>query len=139
MAMQRVHMETFPMWHHAQPPSLSLHTQGPSQCPRVDKLHLPSVAGTRPAVAGSTRKDVAQVVWNCPGVADAVCHCDWDKRKLSKDNLYGDDIENGLSVVTRIHNPRANRFQSSCNIGIMSMIAMIKMIDLLKHMICLIV
>ncbi len=41
---------------------LSLHIAGPSQCPLVDKPHPASVAGTRPAVAGCSRKEVAQAL-----------------------------------------------------------------------------
>ncbi len=62
----------FAMWHDGladTSPNL-LNITGPSQCPRVDKPHPASIAATRPAVAGCVRKDVEQVIWNGPGVAD---------------------------------------------------------------------
>ncbi len=43
---------------------LSLHIAEPSQCPRVDKPHPASVSGIRPAVAGRSRKEIAQAVGN---------------------------------------------------------------------------
>jgi hypothetical protein len=39
-----------------QPPFHSLHIAGPSKCPRVDKPHPASVAGTRPAVGAPGKK-----------------------------------------------------------------------------------
>ncbi len=78
---------------HSQPPFHSLHITGPSQCPRVDKPHPASVAGSRPAVAGCARKDVAQVVQN------GSCVSNRHNRQLSQNALNGDDIENRFPVI----------------------------------------
>ncbi len=72
---------------------ISLHITGPSQCPRVDKPHLASIASTRPAVAGRARKEVAQVMWNCPCVADGY---NW---QFSQDILNRYDVQNWFPVV----------------------------------------
>ncbi len=68
--------------------SLSLHIAGPSQCPWVDKPHPASVPGTRPAVAGRSRKVSVQEVGNGSGVAD------WNYRQLSQDTFHWNDVEN---------------------------------------------
>jgi hypothetical protein len=86
------------------PPSRSLHINGPRQCPRVDKPHPASIASTLPAVAGCARKEVAKVVLNCSHVTN------WHDRKFSQDILHGDDIKNGLFVVQFVYNLRSNRF-----------------------------
>ncbi len=90
--------------------SYSLHILGPSgppQCPRVDKPHHESVAGTRLAVAGCVWKDVAQVVQNGPGVTDG------NHRKFSQDILNGEDIKNRFPEGKLVYNSRAHRFQPS--------------------------
>jgi hypothetical protein len=73
MVNYRVHMEPYSDSQGnapcCQPPHYSLHIPGPSQCPRVEKPHPASVSGTRPAVAGCTRKDIAQVVLNGSGIS----------------------------------------------------------------------
>ena len=52
---------------------------GPFQFPRVDKPHPAARnASSRLAVAGSARKDVAQVIWN------GSCMADWDNRKFPR-------------------------------------------------------
>ncbi len=107
MVLQPVHMVPFPimMWHdgRAEIPPISLHITGPSQCPRVDKPHAASIAGTRPAVAGRTRKDVAQMVWNCPCVAD------WYRyRQFSQDILYWYELQNRVLMTELVYNSRAN-------------------------------
>ena len=78
---------------HSQPPFHSLHITRPSQCPRVDKPHPASVAGTRPAVAGCARKDVAQVVRN------GSCVSNRHDSKFFQNALNGDDIENRFPVI----------------------------------------
>ena len=92
-----------------QPCFHSLHITGPSQCPRVDKPHPASVAGTRPAVAWCSRKDVSQVVRNGSSVTNR------HNRKFSQDTFDGDDVENRFLVVKLVHNPRTNRLQPNCN------------------------
>ncbi len=77
---------------------ISLHVTGPSEFPRVDKPHAASIAGTRPAVAGSTRKDVVQMVWNCPCVADGY---NW---QFSQDTLYHYDGQTRVLVVELVYN-----------------------------------
>jgi hypothetical protein len=74
---------------------LSLHIAGPSQCTRVDKLepHHASVPGTRSAVAGRSRKEIAQAVGNGYGVAD------WNYRQFSQDTFNRNDVENRFLVV----------------------------------------
>jgi hypothetical protein len=67
---------------------ISLHITGPSQCPRVDKPHLASIASTRLAVAGRARNEVARVVWNCPRIADGY---NW---QFSQDILNRYDVQN---------------------------------------------
>ena len=90
---------------HQIPPPHSLHITGPAQRPRVDKPHPTSVAGTRPAVAGCARKEVAQVVRNGSGVSNRY-DC-----KFSHDTLNGDDVENRFPVIELVYNSRANRFK----------------------------
>ncbi len=53
-------LNTFAMLHdgHTDTLPISLHITGPSQCPRVDKPHLASIAGTLLPVAGRARKEV---------------------------------------------------------------------------------
>jgi hypothetical protein len=80
------------------PPFHSLHITGPSQCPRVEKPHPASVAGTRPAVAGCARKEVVQ---------------DRHYRKFSQDTFDGDDVENRFPVVELVYNPRNNTTQAN--------------------------
>ena len=75
------------------PRSTSLHITGPTQSPRVDKPHPATIACTRPAVAGSAWKNIAQVVGNCSGITDG------DNRKFPEDILNGYDVKNWLSVV----------------------------------------
>jgi hypothetical protein len=87
------------------PPPHSLHITGPAQLPRVDKPHPTSVAGTRPAVAGCTRKEVAQVVLNGSSVSNKY-DC-----KFSQDTLNGDIVENRFPVIELVYNLRANRFK----------------------------
>ena len=74
-------------------PFHSLHIPGPSQCPRVDKPHPASVAGTRPAVVGCARKDVAQVVRN------GSCVSNRHNCKFSQNALNGNDVENRFPVI----------------------------------------
>ena len=87
------------------PPPHSLHITGPAQLPRVDKPHPTSVTGTRPAVTGCTRKEVAQVVLNGSSVSNKY-DC-----KFSQDTLNGDIIENRFPVIELVYNLRANRFK----------------------------
>jgi hypothetical protein len=72
---------------------LSLHIAGPSQSPRVDKLHPASVPETRPAVAGRSPKEIAQAVGNGSGVAD------WNYRQFFRDTFNRNDVENWFLVV----------------------------------------
>ena len=89
-----------------QPPPLPFITyQGPSQCPWVDKPHPASVAGTRPAVTGCARKDVAQVV------RKGSCVSNRHNSKFSQNALNGDDVENRFPVIKLVYNSRAHRFQ----------------------------
>ena len=99
MVLQRVHMEPFSRGTtDAQTASpASLHITRPSQCPRVDKPHPASIAGTRPAVAGRPGKVAAQVVWNCP------CVSHWYNRQFTEDTLNWYDIENRVPVVELIY------------------------------------
>ncbi len=89
----RSHRTFLHMASRAEPPPRLLHIQGPSKFTRVDKPHPASIAGSRLAVAGSARKDVAQVIWN------GSCIADCDNRKFSKDTLNGNYIEYGFPVV----------------------------------------
>ena len=99
------------------PCPISLHVTGPSQCPRVDKPHPAPITGTRLAVAGRARKEVAQVVWNGPRVADGY---NW---QFPQDTLYRYDVQNRFPVVELVYNPRTNRFQPSCAIQLRSIIS----------------
>ena len=72
---------------------LSLHIAGPSQCPRVDKPHPASVPGTRPAVAGRSRKEIVQAVGNGSGVAD------WNYLHFFQDTFNRNGVENWFLVV----------------------------------------
>ncbi len=85
MVLQHLHMEPFAMW--------QLHITRPSQCPGIDKPHPASIAGTRPAVAGRARKNVAQEVWHCPGVADGY---DW---QFAQDTLYLYNVQDRVRIV----------------------------------------
>ena len=77
------------------------------------------------AGAGSAREDVAQVKRNCSGIADE------DNGKFSQDTLDGDFVENGVPVVKLLYNPRAEQFQQSCNTQILSITAIIAIIDIM--------
>ena len=70
-------------------------------------LHQSPLPGLWSLGAPGTTVAAAQVLWNCPGVADG------DHGRFPHDILYEDDIEpeNGLPVVKLVHNPGANRFQ----------------------------
>ncbi len=59
----------------------------------MDKPHLASIASTRLAVTRRARKEVAQVVWNCPRVADGY---NW---QLTQDILNRYDEQNRFPVV----------------------------------------
>jgi hypothetical protein len=72
---------------------LSLHIAGPSQCPLVDKPHPASVPGTRPAVAGRSRKEIALAVGN------GSCVADWTYWQFSQDTFNRNDVENCFLVV----------------------------------------
>ena len=77
----------------------SLHITGPSKCPRVDKPHPASIAGTRPGrpeVARRPGKVAVQVVWNCPCVAQ------WYNRQFTEDTLNWYDRESVSSGRTHI-------------------------------------
>ncbi len=50
--------------------------------PNVDKPHLATIACTLLAVAGRARKDVAQVIWDCPSVTNGY------NRQFPQDILY---------------------------------------------------
>jgi hypothetical protein len=106
MGLQPIYMEPFPimMWHdgRADSPPISLHITGPSQCPRVDKPHAAYITGTWPAVAWRVQEDVAQMVWNCPCVANGY------NRQFSQDALYWYGVQNRVLVVELIYNSRAN-------------------------------
>ena len=91
------------------PRTTSLHITGPTQSPRVDKPHPATIACTRPAVAGSAWKNIAQVVGNCSGITDG------DNRKFPEDILNGYDVKNWLSVVKLVQDLGANGFQPSCD------------------------
>jgi hypothetical protein len=97
----------------------SLHVPRPTQSPRVDEPHLASIASTHPAVSGSARECVAQVVRYGAGVADG------NYRKFAEDALNGNDVQDRFLVVKLINYPRADRFQPSCTEehAIMSIIA----------------
>ncbi len=86
MVMHRVHIESFSVWHDRCANSsiwcyISRTYHRTSPVPRVDKPHPATITGTRLAVAGRARKDVAQVIWDCSTVTD------WYSRQNFQDTL----------------------------------------------------
>jgi hypothetical protein len=85
---------------------------GPSQFPQVDKPHPASIAGSRLAVVGSARKDVAQ------GDMQWFLYRRRGQQGVSKDTLNGDYIENGFAAVklvtirepTHFNHPEAHKY-----------------------------
>ena len=129
LSCHSVHMEPFSMTHnmsHCAFNPLSIHYILRDH-PNIHELTnhiLHSVAGTRPAVAGCSRKDVVPLVRN------GSCVTNRHNRKFSQDNFDGDDVENRILAVKLIHNPRTDRLQPTCD-GIMCIIAIIAIMSII--------